>query len=168
MSINKEQNDYINNLLKLIDKIDLDSKLDYDKCFNIYKTYKIIEKKINKSDIININDINNILLNDDIKEENIIKFKKFINIKNLYILKEIYNSTIWKDFIINLYNILSLKDNNIELLEKAVFKLLKTYINHFNGCWEIVKFEKNKVKKIEIIEPEHFDFINNYLKKFSS
>lgn len=178
MSIKKQHYTFINNISKIIENIDLESNLEYDKCYKIYKIYKNIEKKINKCDIININDINIILLNDNINDDNINRLRKFINIKNFYILKNICNSLIWKQFIIKLYEIFSLdnqtfildnsKEYKIKILEKAVFKLLKKYINHFNGCWEIVKFEKNKIKKIDIIEPEHFDFINNYLKNFIS
>ena len=68
-----------------------------------------------------------------------------------------------------------LKDINIDdikinkkkkelLISKGVYKLLNSYIEHFRGCWEIAEFKDDKLKKLEIIEPEHNEFLINYLK----
>jgi hypothetical protein len=164
----KEYKDFIKDIIILINKLDINTDLTRQKCFKIYKLYNNIEEQISNTNIININELNNILLNNKDNDDDIILLKKFINIKNLYILKKILNSKIWKPFIIKLINIINIDNDtkNIILLEKAVYRLLMKYINHFNGCWEIAKFNNNKVKKIDIIEPEHIEFIHNYINNY--
>ena len=164
----KEYKDFIKDIIISINKIDLNTDLTCKKCYKIYKLYNDIEEKISNRNSININELNNILLNNKENDEDILLLKKFINIKNLYILKKILNSKVWKPFIMKLLDIININNDtkNIFLLEKAVYRLLMKYIDHFNGCWEIVNFNNNKVKKIDIIEPEHIEFINDYIKKY--
>ena len=50
------------------------------------------------------------------------------------------------------------------MVSKGVYRLLNQTNDYFCGCWEIAKFEDDKVKKLEIIEPEHYEFLIKYLK----
>lgn len=48
---------------------------------------------------------------------------------------------------------------------KGVYRLLLSTLDKFKGCWEIAEFKDDKLKKLEIVEPEHFEFIKEYIIK---
>jgi hypothetical protein len=166
IKLKKEYKDFIKENAIQIKKINIDTDLTKDKCQLIYKLYNKIYKIIEESDKLNVNDINHIILNYSKEDEDVELFKKFIKIKNLYLIKLIIRSDQWNNYILKLIGDLNLdrSNNKIEyIVSKGVYRLLMESVGQFRGCWEIADFTNNKLKKIEIIEPEHFEFIKKYL-----
>ena len=56
------------------------------------------------------------------------------------------------------------KKKTEHIVSKGIYRLLSLSIDQFRGCWEIAEFKDNKLKKIEIIEPEHYKFLTSYIK----
>ena len=174
INLKKDYRDFLNKISIMIKKIDInsniDEKLTEEKCENILKLYLEIYKLIEDSTTININDINHIILNCNKTDNNINLLKKFIKIKNHFIITKIIKSKLWQPFITKLGVILSAdlnlnKKNKDYLISKGVYRLLNLSINQFRGSWEIVEIDGIKIKKIEIIEPEHFKYLIKYLKE---
>ena len=167
MNLKKEYRDFIKKCANQIKKLDIDNNLTKEKCVDIYHLYLAIYAFVKKSETLNINDINHIILNYGKENEDVELFKKFIKIKNLFLIKKIIKSNLWDSFISKLKEDIDLEENqkNNFLIAKGVYKLLNSYVDHFRGCWEIAEFNDDKIKKIEIIEPEHIEFLINYLKK---
>ena len=166
INLKKDYKEFIKSNIPQIKKLNIDSDLTIDKCESIYKLYNKIYKNIEDSDKLNVNDINHIILNYSKEDSDIELFKKFIKTKNLFVIKKIVNSDTWNSYIDKLNKELNLSKANKKteyILSKGVYKLLTKTVDQFRGCWEIVEYNGN-VKKIEIIEPEHIDFLKKYLK----
>lgn len=169
MNLKKEYRDFLKKVCSNIRELNIDGNLTKDKCNDIYKLYLNIYLDVEKSDVININDINHIIINYSKEDKDVELLKKFIKIKNLYLIKNIIKSNLWEPLInklcddIDLNITLSKKDKK-EFIAKGLYKLLNTTIEHFRGCWEIAEFKENKLKKLDIIEPEHYEYIINYIK----
>jgi hypothetical protein len=170
MNLKKEYREFIKNAVTQIKTINLDDELDINKCKTIYQLYNNIHSNIESSDNLNVNDINHIILNYSRDDKDVELFKRFIVAKNMYIIKRIIKSNNWNSFISKLNSELNLgdpklnKQKNDYLVAKGVYRLLNNYVNQFKGCWEIAEFEGDKVKRLEIIEPEHYEFLIEYLK----
>ena len=171
MNLKKEYRDFINETSDKIKELDIDNNLTKLKCINIFNLFENINKLIENSSNLNVNDVNHILLNYNRDNDNVELLKKFIKIKNLYVIKEIVNSNQWNTYITRLNNNIDLGDQKLNtkktdlLVSKGLFKLLSTFTDQFGGSWEITDFKDNKLKKIDIIEPEHFDFLKKYIIK---
>jgi len=110
------------------------------------------------------------ILNNSNEDLDIELFKKFIKIKNLYLIKLIIKSDLWNSYISKLNTELKLKNQDKKtdyILSKGVYRLLMESVEQFRGCWEIAEFNNNKLKRIEILEPNHLEFIKKYLKSKS-
>lgn len=169
MNLKKEYRDFLKKTCSNIKELDIDKNLTKEKCNSIYKLYLNIYSDVEKSDDININDINHIILNYSKEDKDVELLKKFIKIKNLYLIKNIIKSNIWEPFINRLCDDIELdfklsKKNKKELIAKGLYKLLNLTIEHFRGCWEIAEFKEEKLKKLDLIEPEHYEYIINYIK----
>lgn len=170
MNLKKEYRDFVKKIATQIKTINIDEELTKKKCSEIFNLYQNIYSSINESSL-NINDINHIILNYNRENEDVEAIKKFIIIKNMYLIKRIITSSQWKPFISKLSEMLYSDEKKINnktyryLLEKGVYRLLISTINQFRGCWEIADFNDDKLKKIEIIEPDHIVFLTNYVKK---
>jgi hypothetical protein len=170
MNMKKEYREFIKTSSSLINKLEINNNLNERKCQEILKLFQDICSNIELSKDINVNDVNHILLNYNREDKDVETFKRFIKIKNIYLIKRIVKSTVWNTFINKLNDELDLGDYNLNkqknyhLISKGVYRLLTQYIDHFKGCWEIVEISGNRIKKLEIIEPEHFEFLINYLK----
>ena len=166
IKLKKEYKDFIKEHANHIKKLSIDTNLTKEKCQSIYKLYNKIYKTIETSDKLNVNDINHIILNYSKDDNDVELFRKFIKIKNLYQIKMIIRSDQWNTYVSKLITELNIKQSkNAEyVLSKGVYRLLMESVDQFRGCWEIAEFNNNKLKKIEIIEPEHFEFLKKYLK----
>lgn len=167
IKLKKEYKDFIKENANKIKKLNIDKDLTKEKCQSIYKLYNQIYKIIENSEKLNVNDVNHIILNYSKEDTDVELFRKFIKIKNLYLIKIIIKSNQWNNYISKLVVDLNLdkSDDKLEyVLSKGVYRLLMESVEQFRGCWEIADFTNNKIKKIEIIEPEHFDFLKKYLK----
>ncbi len=170
MNLKKEYRDFLKKTAIEIKNLDIDNNLTMEKCIDIYKLYLNIYASVEQSESLNINDINHIILNYSKEDKDVELLKKFIKIKNLYLIKKIVKSNQWESFISKLNEDITLDDIKINkkkreaLISKGVYKLLNSYVDHFRGCWEIAEFNDLKLKKLEIIEPEHNEFLINYLK----
>lgn len=171
MNLKKEYRDFINETSHKIKDLDIDNNLSKSKCIRIFNLFENINQFIENSSNLNVNDVNHILLNYNRDNENVDLLKKFIKIKNLYVIKEMVNSNQWNTYISKLNNNIDLGDPKLNtkktdlLVSKGLFKLLNTFTDQFRGSWEITDFKDNKLKKIEIIEPEHFNFLKKYIIK---
>ena len=169
INLKKDYKDFIKKTVLRIKELDIDNELDVNKCILIYNLYQNIYLEIETSSNLNVNDINHIILNYNKEDIDIDILKKFLKIKNQYLIKKIIKSHRWEYFINKLNEDLDLNDIELNkkktnyLISKGVYRLLNTTIDLFRGCWEIAEFKDNKLKKIEIIEPEHYDFLINYL-----
>lgn len=169
MNLKKEYKDFVKKIATQIKMINIDEELTKKKCNEIFNLYQNIYSSINESSL-NINDINHIILNYNRENEDVETIKKFIKIKNMYLIKRIIISPQWKPFIFKLGESIQIDEKKINkktyhyLLEKGVYRLLTSTINQFRGCWEIAEFNDDKLKKIEIIEPNHIEFLTNYIK----
>lgn len=170
MNLKKDYKDFVKQTASEIAKLNIDDELTESKCVAIFNLYETIKSNIESSQNLNINDINHILLNCKKNDENLAKIKKFVEIKNMYIIKKAMNSSLWNSFVTKLMQTIDLGDENLNkkktklLVSKGVCKLLCKTKNQFKGCWEIVELNGKKIKKIEIVEPEHYDFLVNYIK----
>ena len=167
IKLKKEYKDFIKINADQIKKLNIEADLTKEKCNLIYKLYNKIYKTIETSEQLNVNDINHIILNYSKEDSDVELFKKFIKIKNLYLIKLIIRSDLWNPFIFKLNKELNLTKQNKEIdyiLSKGVYRLLIKSVEQFRGCWEIAEFNNNKLKKIEILEPEHFEFLKNYIR----
>jgi len=170
MNLKKEYRDFLKKSAQLIKQIDINSQLTKEKCSDIFKLYQQIYILIENEKKININNINHIINNYNGGDEDVDILKKFIKIKNLYIIKKIVKSPLWKPYVkkmcdeIDLGNDKLNKKKNEVTISKGIYKLLNQSINQFRGCWEIAELKEDKIKKIDIIEPEHYDFLINYIK----
>jgi hypothetical protein len=170
MNLKKEYRDFVKKCGQMINKINIEEELTKDKCINIFKLYQEIYNIIESSPNLNINDINHIIMNYSREDKDVEILKKFIKIKNLYIIKKIIKSNLWDPYVKKILDEINLDDEQLNkkkteyIVSKGIYKLLNHSTNQFRGCWEIVDFNEDKVKKIEIIEPEHFDFLITYLK----
>jgi hypothetical protein len=168
--LKKEYKDFIKNNISHIKKLDINNNITKEKCIAINRLYNRIYKSIEKSEQININDINHILADYSKDDSDIDLFKQFIKIKNLYLIKRIVRSSNWDPFISKLNKQIDLNNPNLNskktdyLLSKGVYRLLLESVEQFRGCWEIADFTNDKLKKIEIVEPDHFEFLKKYLK----
>jgi hypothetical protein len=169
INLKKEYKDFLKKTCLNIKKLDIDNKLTEEKCINIYKLYLNIYSDVENSYDININDINHILLNYSKDDNDLELLKKFIKIKNLFLIKKIVSSDLWNQLINKLVEDIELdyklyKKNKKELIAKGLYKLLNLNNQHFRGCWEIAVFKDDKLKKLDLIEPEHYEFLFNYIK----
>jgi len=166
----KEHTLFIKTNIEQIRNLKIEEDLTKKKCDSIYKLYNKIYKTIETSEHLNVNDINNMILNNSNEDLDIELFKKFIKIKNLYLIKLIIKSDLWNSYISKLNIELKLKNQDKKtdyILSKGVYRLLMESAEQFRGCWEIAEFNNNKLKRIEILEPNHLEFIKNYLKSKS-
>jgi len=170
MNLKKEYRDFVKKSAQMINKLNINEELTKEKCLDIFKLYQEIYTMIETSSNLNINDINHIILNYSRDDKDVETIKKFIKVKNLYVIKKILKSNLWNPFIKKICDEIDLEDNKLNkkkteyLVAKGVYRLLNHTIDQFRGCWEIVEFKDDKVKKIDILEPEHFDFLKKYLK----
>lgn len=172
VNLKKEYRDFIENLAKEIRLLDISENLSKKKWVDIYKLYQDTYNSINvDTSNINVNDINHIILNYNKENLDVNAVKNFIRVKNLYMIQQITQSTLWKPFITKLQNSINVQDITateiqlFELIEKGVYRLLKSSIDQFRGCWEIAEFKDNKLKKLDILEPEYLEFIINYVRQ---
>ena len=166
INLKKEYKEFIKSNTNQIKKLNIESDLTKDKCKSIYKLYNKIYNNIENSNKLNVNDINHLISNYSKEDTDIELFKKFIKTKNLYVIKTIVQSNIWKNYIQKLNTEINLNKANLKteyILSKGVYKLLMKTVEQFRGCWEIADFN-GTVKKIEIIEPDHIEFLKKYLK----
>ena len=169
MNLKKEYRDFIKSTAKKIKELDIDNNLSREKCVEIFKLYQNIYSDIEASENLDINDINHIITNYNRDDSDVELVKKFIKIKNLYLIKRIIKSQQWDSFISKLKHDIDLGDSKLNkkitnhLLSKAVYRLLINSVDLFRGCWEIAEFKDDKIKKLEIIDPEHNEFIIKYL-----
>lgn len=169
MNLKKEYKDFIKKTASQIKELKISDELTKKECDDIFNLYQNIYSSISNTKL-NINDINHIIMNYNKENEDVELIKKFIKIKNMFLIKQIFRSSHWDPFIAKLGEQIKLDDIKIPkktynyLLKKGVYRLLKTTIDQFRGCWEIAEFKDNKLKKIEIIEPDHIEFLINYLK----
>ena len=172
MNLKKEYREFVKKTAIQIKTLNIDEELTKKKCSEIFGLYQTIYSSINGSSL-NINDINHIITDYNRDNEDVEFIKKFIKIKNMYLIKRIIVSPQWKPFILKLSESLQLNNKKIDkkidkktfcyLLEKGVYRLLLSTINQFRGCWEIADFDNDKLKKIEIIEPDHIEFLTKYI-----
>lgn len=169
MNLKKEYRDFVKKSAIQIKKLNIDNDLSKAKCKDIFKLYQNLYHDVEMSNTINVNDVNHIIINYNKIDEDVELLKKFIKIKNMYLQKIIINSSIWTSFIEKLKSEINLKDSKLNekitshLIEKGVYRLLNNTINEFRGCWEIAEFKDDKLKKMEIIEPEHYEFLITYV-----
>lgn len=170
VNLKKEYRDFVLNLAQEIQQLNINDSITNKKCIDVFKLFQKTSNSINNDQLgINANDINHIIENYNKENKDVDLIKRFIKIKNLYIIQQIVDSLQWKPFIYKLidlpeFTILKSKKKELKhLVEKGVYKLLISTVNQFNGCWEIAEFKDNKLKKIEIIEPEHIKFIIDYV-----
>ena len=84
-------------------------------------------------------------------------------------IKLIVKSPQWNTFISKLNEDIELDNPKLNskktdhLISKGVYRLLNSSVDLFRGCWEIAEFKDDKLKKLEIIEPEHYEFLKTYL-----
>jgi hypothetical protein len=170
INLKKEYRDFLRRTVERINRLNINENLTKQKCMDIYKLYQNIYNEIETLPNLNVNDINHIIINYTGNDNDVRTLKKFIKIKNLYIIKKIVKSNLWEQYISKLKREIDLNDSNLNskktdyLVSKGVYKLLNQYVDHFRGCWEIADFKDNKVRKIEIVEPDHFNFLKKYLK----
>jgi hypothetical protein len=170
VNLKKEYREFVKKTAKQIRDLDINSDLTKTKCQQVFTLYQSIFVELETMQKININDINHIILNYNKEDTDVELLKKFIKIKNLHLIKTIIKSSIWPSFINKLILELDITKLKLEekkqkyLVERAVYKLLNQTINEFRGCWEIAEFKDNKLKKLEIIEPEHYEFLKLYIK----
>jgi hypothetical protein len=169
MNLKKEYREFIKKTSAQIKTINIDdNELPKEKCIKILQLYNKIYNELESSSL-NINDINHIIKNYNKEDQDVEILKKFIRAKNAYLIGKTLQSEKFKTFILKLKEEIDLGDKklnkkiNEHLLSKAVFRLLKLNVDMFRGCWEIVEFNDDKIKKIDIIDPEHFEFIKKYL-----
>lgn len=169
INLKKEYRDFIKKSSTKIEILNIDeNNLNKEKCCEVIKLYNEIYTDLETS-ALNINDINHIILNYKKDDPDVERFKKFIKIKNAYLIRKTLQSTQLQSFISKLKEEIDLGDKKLnkkiteQLLIKGVFRLLKQYLDMFRGCWEIVDFNDDKIKKIDIVEPEHYKFLKNYL-----
>ena len=172
VNLKKEYRDFLGSFAQEIKNINIDEEITKKKCSEINKLHQKTYNTINiESSGINVNDINHIILNYNKENTDVELIKKFIKLKNLNDIKQIIESQLWDPFITKLSDNLFNKEfklNNKKfkhLVEKGVYKLLKSTIEQFRGCWEIAEFKDGKLKKLEIIEPEQIDYITNYIRQ---
>ncbi len=169
MNLKKEYRDFIKKTATKIKILDIDNNLNKDKCVEIYKLFREIHEDIDSSSTLNINDINHVILNYSKSDPDVETLKKFIKIKNLYLIKLIIRSQSWDPFISKLKDDIDLGDTKLNkkvtdhLVSKGVYRLLNSTVELFRGCWEIAEFNDGKIKKLEIIEPDHYEFLIKYL-----
>jgi len=164
LKLKKEYKNFIKTNIEQIKKLDIETNLTKEKCKLIYKLYNKIYKSIENSEVLNVNDINHIIINYSKEDPNVELFKKFIKIKNLYLIKKVIQSNLWEPFILKLNSEINPNKQIKHLLSKGVYKLLINSVNQFRGCWEIAEFTNDKVKKIDIVEPDHIEFLKKYIK----
>jgi hypothetical protein len=169
INLKKEYRDFIKKTATDIRLLDIDNNLTKEKCIDIFKLYQELHCNISASPTLNINDINHILSNYNKDNSDVELLKKFIKIKNLYLIKKIIKSQQWQAFISKINNDIDLGDTKLNkaktdyLVSKGVYRLLNTTLDLFRGCWEIAEFKDDKIKKLEIIEPEHYEYLKVYL-----
>jgi len=169
MNLKKEYKDFIKKTALKIEILDIDNNLTKEKCIDIYKLFQEIYADVESCPTLNINDINHIILNYNKNDNDVQLLKKFIKIKNLYLIKRIIKSQQWQTFISKLNSEIDIGDPKLNkaktdyLVSKGVYRLLNSTVDLFMGCWEIAEFKDDKIKKLEIIEPDHFDFLKSYL-----
>ena len=169
MNLKKEYRDFIKKTAIKIKILDINNNITKEKCINIFKLYQELYNDISTCPTMNINDINHIILNYNKDDPDIDLLKKFIKIKNLYLIKQIIKSNQWQIFILKLNEEIDLGDIKLNelkteyLISKGVYRLLNMSIDLFRGCWEIAEFKDDKIKKLEIIEPEHYDYLKKYI-----
>jgi hypothetical protein len=170
LNMKSEYKTFVKECASQIKKINIETELTKEKCVEIFKLYQSINSQIESSSSININDVNHIILNYNREDKDVELLKKFVKIKNLYLIKTIIKSPLWEPFILKLTNELDLDDPKLNkkitnhLVSKGVYRLLNQTNDYFSGCWEIAEIKDDKVKKLEIIEPEHYEYLIKYLK----
>lgn len=159
----KDYKIFLKKYISKINNLKINDELDGKKYLKIYKLFLEIKDEIDNSINLNFNDLNKMLIDDNKLDDNLKQFKKFIKIKNEYIINKVLKSNIFTNYLEKLYNQKYKdekdKDKIITILKRNFKNLFNKYINNINGIWEIVDFEDNKIKKIELIEPEHVQFI---------
>lgn len=170
MNLKKEYRDFVKKSAQMIKKLNIEDDLTKEKCSEIFKLYQEIYEMIEGDQKLNINDINHIIMNYNREDQDVETLKKFIKIKNLYIIKKIIKSNLWNPYVKKLCDEIDLgndklnKKKNDHIVSKGVYRLLNQSVDQFRGCWEIAELKDDKVKKIDIIEPEQYDFLIKYLK----
>lgn len=170
MNLKKEYRDFVKKSSQLVKKINIDDQLTKEKCVDIFKLYQEIYSMIDSSSNLNINDINHILMNYSREDEDVETLKKFIKIKNLYVIKKIIKSNLWNPYVKKMCDEIDLGDDKINkkktehIVSKGIYRLLNHSVEQFRGCWEIAELKDDKVKKLDIIEPEHYEFLVSYVK----
>jgi hypothetical protein len=175
MNLKKEYRDFVKKSAQMINGININDDLTKEKCADIFKLYQEIYNMIEDDKKLNINDINHIITNYSREDNDVNILKKFIKIKNLYVIKKIIKSPLWDSYIKKISDEINLGDEKLNkkvtthIVSKGVYRLLNLSVEQFRGCWEIAEFKDNKIKKIDIIDPEHYDFLIQYIKnKISS
>lgn len=170
VNLRKEYKDFIDNIVPEIEILKIDEKITKSKCYDILTVYTNICLIINETSL-NYNDINHIILNYNKENKNVELLRKFIEKKNLILIKQIITSQLWKPFIYKLYETIKPNIKNkkmdekvlIEKLEKGVYDILLSTTKQFKGCWEIAEFKDNKLKKLDIVEPEQIEYLINIM-----
>lgn len=170
MNLKKEYRDFVKKSAQMIKKLNIEDDLTKEKCSEIFGLYQEIYQMIEGDTKLNINDINHIIMNYSREDQDVETLKKFIKIKNLYIIKKIIKSNVWNPYIKKLCDEIDLGNEKLNkkktehIVSKGVYRLLNQTVDQFRGCWEIAELKDDKVKKIEIVEPEHYEFLIGYLK----
>ena len=126
------------------------------------KIYNKINEKTKNNDL-QINDINRLLLYCDNDNECLKKLKNFVYLHNVRFLEKLSTDKKYKEFIDKLS--IQLKDYKKDKIEKALIKLWNKYINYWNAYWRFVEYSNTNIKSIEIIDPDDYKEILDYLTK---
>lgn len=131
---------------------------------DIYLIYKKVEKDLFDCDL-QISDINHLVTNYSKTNEQVEKLKKLIYYKNYYIITNSLRTEEWKKFINSLKT--KCPDTKTKYIEQSVIKLLEKYMGTWNTVENIIVIDKKGlIKKIELVDPDDYDFIfNNLVKK---
>jgi hypothetical protein len=131
--------------------------------------YSLIETELTNYDL-QISDINHLLENYNKDNEYIEQLKKLVYYRNFYLIKKLLRqeTTIWKDFILKLKTKCVLKTDNQNIktknIEKIFLNLLEKYIGTWNSLNNYIIINNNKIKNIEIIDPDDYNNIFKTLK----
>ena len=170
MNLKKEYRDFVKKSSQMIKNINIEEELTKEKCNEIFKLYQEIYNMLETSSNLNINDINHILINYSRDDKDVETLKKFIKIKNLYVIKKIIKSNLWNPYVKKVCEEINLGDEKLNKkvaehdVSKGIYRLLNQSVDQFRGCWEIAELNNDKVKKLDIIEPEHYEFLITYIK----
>jgi hypothetical protein len=102
-----------------------------------------------------VSDINHILINYTRSNDTIDKLKQIVSMRNYTVISLGMKSSKWTNFI----NDLKCKyDITTKTAENNALRLFNLYTNTWNTIDKLIIMQNNKVRDIEIIDPEDFDY----------